>query len=222
VTALREALVCVRHLLHRSIAPLDGEIFSLTGGDSLRWPILRPDIPFLLGTWGERTLRACIDEIGEVKIGGSANPLVIPRFRRIIDEAAAAKGRAGDEIDITIGAVTVVDEDGAAARALARREVALYLPVVAKLDPTVALDPELLDRLSAAAERYDFDAAASLISDELLDIFAFAGTPVEVADQASDLFDTGAQRVEFGTPHGLTTESGLRLLGERVLPNLVG
>ena len=41
-----------------------------------------------------------------------------------------------------------------------------------------------------------------------------------VVDQAAALFEAGARRVEFGTPHGLTTARGLRLLGERVLPAL--
>ncbi|MEZ4715632.1 MAG: LLM class flavin-dependent oxidoreductase [Caldilineaceae bacterium] len=86
VTALREALAAVRHLLRQDKTPLAGEIFPLAGGDSLRWSILRSDIPFLLGTWGEQTIRACIDEIAAVKIGGSANPDVIPHFRRAIDE----------------------------------------------------------------------------------------------------------------------------------------
>src|SRR5215212_7820244 len=36
VTALREALECVRHLLVRSKEPYCGEIFQLAGGDALR------------------------------------------------------------------------------------------------------------------------------------------------------------------------------------------
>lgn len=220
VTALREALECVRHLLRRSPEPYPGEIFPLAGGDSLRWPILRSDIPFLLGSWGEQAIRACIGEVSEVKIGGSANPDVAPHFRRLVDEAASAAGRRGSEIGIVIGAVSVIDEDGAAARALARREVALYLPVVAELDPTLQVDPELLARLRAAAARYDFDAAGSLIDDDLLRRFALAGTPAEVADHVAALFAAGASRVEFGTPHGLTPAMGLQLLGERVLAAL--
>ena len=220
VTALREALAAVRHLLRQDKAPLAGEIFPLAGGDSLRWSILRSDIPFLLGTWGEQTIRACSDEIAAVKIGGSANPDVIPHFRRIIDGAAGAVNRAGSEVDIVIGAVCVVDEDGAAARQLAKREVALYLPIVADLDPTVTLEPALVARLKAAAAAYDFVAAAALVSDELLAKFAFAGTPDQVAAHAASLFAAGAQRVEFGTPHGLTPEEGMRLLGTRVLPAL--
>lgn len=220
VTALREAMGCVRHLLRRSSEPYPGEIFPLAGGDTLRWPVGRAEIPFLLGTWGAATLRACIGEISEVKIGGSANPALIPHFRRIIDEAARAVGRNPADIGLVIGAVSVVDQDGAAARARARREVALYLPVVAALDPTLNLDPELLQRIRTAADRYDFDAAARLVSDDLLQRFAFAGAPHEVAEHTHALFTAGASRVEFGTPHGLTTAEGVRLFGEKVLPAL--
>lgn len=218
VTALQEALRCVRHLLRRDPAPLPGDHFPLTGGDSLRWEVLRPNIPFLLGTWGEQTIRACVSEIGEVKIGGSANPGVIPYFRRIIDSAATAAGGKSADVAIAIGAVCVVDDDGDAARALAKREVALYLPVVAGLDPSLALEPELLERIKDAAARYDFDSAGALISDDLLRCFAFAGAPGEVADHALSLFAAGADRVEFGTPHGMSPKRGLELLGEQVVP----
>lgn len=221
VTALQEAFACVRHLLTRSTAPLAGAIFPLAGGDALRWNIARADIPFLLGTWGPKTISACIDQIQEIKIGGSANPDVVPVFRSYIESAQqSAKGQA-QPVNIAIGAVTVVDEDGAAARTLARREVALYLPVIAELDPTLTIDPELMDRLRAATQRYDFEQAGRLISDDLLSRFAFAGTPDQVAAQAQALFAAGAQRVEFGTPHGLSTAEGLRLLSQKVRPALV-
>ncbi len=222
ITALREAFGAVRHLLRQSKEPYLGEIFPVAGGDALRWPILRSDIPFLLGTWGAETIRACVGQnsaqISEVKIGGTANPDIVPHFRKIITQAAAQAQQPANEIGIVVGAVCVVDQDGAAARALARREVALYLPVVAPLDLSLKLDPELLARIRTAAARYDFAAAGALISDDLLQRFAFAGTPDQVATQAHALFTAGASRVEFGTPHGLSPLEGLRLLGERVLP----
>ena len=222
ITALREALACIRHLLARRRDPLPGEIFPLAGGDTLRWRIPRAEIPFLLGTWGPRTIRACLPYVDEVKVGGTANPDLGPRFRAWIAEAARAVGRSAEEVTLVFGAVTVVDRDGEAARARARREVALYLPIVAGLDPTLEVDPAVLRGIREAAGRYDFERAASFISDELLRRFAFAGTPEEVAEQAWALFQAGVGRVEFGTPHGLTEEEGLRLLGERVLPALKG
>ena len=220
VAALREAFLCVRHLLAQSREALAGEIFPLAGGDSLRWSVLRPDVPFLLGSWGGKTIAACIDLIDEIKIGGSVNPDLAPHYRAILDQAGQARSLGAKTVDIAVGAVSVVDRDGAAARTRARREVALYLPVVAELDPTLAIEPELLARIRAAADRYDFDGAAALISDDLLRRFAFAGTSEEVAEQAAALFAAGADRVEFGTPHGLTPEEGIRLLGKHVLADL--
>jgi 5,10-methylenetetrahydromethanopterin reductase len=218
VTALREAFECVRHLLAQSHAPYAGTIFPLAGGDSLRWRILRPDIPFLLGAWGARAIRACAALVDEVKIGGTASPGAIRQACADIAAAAQAAGRDPRAIGVVAGAVTVVDQDGAAARALARRKAALYLPVIAELDRTLQLEPELLGRIKDAAAAYDFDRAARDISDDLLRRVAFAGTPAEVAAQAQALFAAGATRIEFGTPHGLSEESGMRLLGEMVLP----
>jgi 5,10-methylenetetrahydromethanopterin reductase len=213
IAALREAFECVRHLLSRSTAPYVGEIFRLAGGDTLRWNILRADIPFLLGAWGPRVVRACAAQVDEIKIGGTTNPAAIGQVR-----SASAAAEASPTI--VVGAVTVVDRDGAAARALARRKAALYLPVIAALDRSLPLEPELLERIRAAAAAYDFERAARDISDELLQLLAFAGTPAEVAAQAEALFAAGAARIEFGTPHGLTEETGLKLLGEEVLPML--
>lgn len=211
ITALREAFACVRHLLEQRNEPFRGTVFQLAGGDTLRWPILRSDIPFLLGSWGPAAIRACAALVEEVKIGGTANPTVVAHVRQAAGNPA---------LQLCVGAVTVVDEDGTAARELARRQAALYLPVIAPLDPTLAIEPDLLERVNAAAAAYDFDTAARNISDDLLARLAFAGTPAEVAAQAEALFAAGCDRVEFGTPHGLSEASGLRLLGEQVLPRL--
>jgi len=209
IAALREAIACVRHLLQQATDPLPGRYFPLAGGDSLRWTIQRPDVPVLLGTWGARTIAACADAVQEIKLGGSANPDVVGWLRAAISRP---------EVGVVLGAVTVVAEDGRAARDLARREVALYLPVVAELDPTLSLDPELVAGLKTAVQTYDFPRAASYISDDLLARFAFAGTPGDIIAQAEAIFAAGADRIEFGTPHGLSAQAGLELLGKKVLP----
>jgi len=220
VTALREAFGCIRHLLTQSSDPYVGQVFSLAGGEALRWQIARPDVPFLLGTWGEQTLTACATHITEVKLGGTANPAAVSQMRGVLESSATQSRLGVDAIGLVVGAVTVVDTDGKAARDLARREAALYLPVIAELDRSLDIEPELMARIRAASDVYDFKRAGSYISDDLLRRVAFAGTPEQVADQAAALFEAEAQRVEFGTPHGLTTAEGLRLLGERVLPAL--
>lgn len=215
LTALREALQLIKLLLARSPEPFHGEVFSYAGGDALRWPIARADIPVLLGSWGARTMQLCSGLYDEIKIGGSTNPAMVRQAR-------TALTAAGSSAAIAVGAVCVVDRDGAAARALARRKAALYLPVIAALDHTLPLEPERLARITAAAQAFDFDRAAADISDELLQLLGFAGTPDDVARQAGDLLDAGAARIEFGTPHGLSEAEGLHLLGSAVLPLLRG
>ena len=213
ITAMREALVCIRHLLDQNTEPLDGEIFPLTGGSRLRWQIKHADIPFLLGAWGPKIINKCARYVQEVKLGGSANPSLVSWYRQHLDRIESSSNVA-----VVVGAVTVIDEDGTAARELAKREVALYLPVVAKNDKTLQIDPQALERIETAVVKNDFQAAAKDVSDELLARFAFAGTPADIIAQTEALIDAGAARVEYGTPSGISANSGLKLLGEKVVP----
>ncbi|MFI5658312.1 LLM class flavin-dependent oxidoreductase [Streptomyces sp. NPDC051684] len=215
---IRDAVGLIRTLLSGSADGYEGDVFRLAPGTRLRYRPERPDVPVLIGTWGARTAALAGRIAGEIKIGGSANPAMVDVMRRRI--AGGPGAEPADHVGIVVGAVTVVDEDGARARAHARTEVAMYLAVVAGLDPTVDVPAELLAGVKERLARGDSVGAGKLIPDELLDLFAFSGTPEQVAAQAQSLIDAGASRVEFGTPHGLTDDAGVDLLGARVLPLL--
>ncbi len=219
ITAIREAVDVVRYLLEGRSGGYDGEVYSLAPHVHAPYPLPHTRIPVLIGTWG-RSLGAVAGEIAdEVKVGGTANPDLIPIMRSYIAVGERRADRVGS-VRLCVGAVTVIDDDREAARAAARREVALYLPVVAPLDPTISVEPELIARLRQQVEQGDEDEAARLISDDLLDRFAFAGNAADLLRQCEALFAAGATRIEFGTPHGLSPERGIRLLGEQVLPHL--
>lgn len=218
LATMREAVAVVRHLLRGERRAFVGQVFQLAETLQLQYPVQRPDIPLLIGTWGAQLAAFAGEVAAEVKVGGSTNPALIAAMRARIAPGAARVGRDPGAIGVVLGAVTYVDEDGPLARTRARQEVARYLPVVAPLDPTVSIDPELLARMDAAVAANDLAAAGALVPDDLLDRFAFSGTPAQVIRQTEAILDAGASRVEFGTPHGLTPREGLRLLGERVLP----
>jgi 5,10-methylenetetrahydromethanopterin reductase len=203
VAAVGEAWEVVRRLLTGDDSAFSGEHFSLPDGSRLRYERRRPIVPLLVGTWSPKLAAFAGRAAQEVKIGGSANPDVVSVMRDRI---------GNDDVRIVLGAVTVVDEDGDRARSIARREVAMYLAVVAELDPTVTLDPELVARVR--------DGDGADIPDDVLDRFAFAGTPAEVAEHAAAVFDAGAGRIDFGTPHGVPEERGVELLCTQVLPRL--
>lgn len=220
IAALREAITIIRNLLEGRPAAGQGRFYQIAAHVRAPYPLPAERIPLLIGTWG-RSLAALSGELAdEVKVGGSANPDFAPRLRTYIQQGERAAGRTPGTVKLVMGAICVVDEDRQAARQAARRAAALYLPVVAPLDPTVAIEPDMLERLCILVEQEQIDQAARLISDDLLDRFGFSGAPGDIIEQAEALFAAGVDRIEFGTPHGLSTETGLRLLGEKVLPAL--
>jgi 5,10-methylenetetrahydromethanopterin reductase len=220
LTTLAEAAQVVYRLLRGDTGGYEGTVFRLAPGTALRYPVHRPDPPLLLGAWGPRGAALAGRIADEIKVGGSANPAMVAVIRERIRTGAESSGRSVDDIGIVLGAVTVVDTDGVAARARARTEVAMYLAVVAELDPTVELPADLLVRVKELVDADRYEAAGRLVPDDLLDLFAFSGTPEQVAAQAQALIDAGVRRVEFGTPHGLTDQRGVELLGSAVLPLL--
>ena len=191
--AIREAAAVVARLLVGDDGGYRGQMFAVEPGFRLKHPLPKRKIPLLIGAWGPRTVALAGEIADELKVGGSANPDLVPVMRQRL-------GRAS-KTSIVMGAVTVVDEDGRAARERARAAVEMYFEVVAPLDPTL-----------------DGHQHGVAITEGLLDRFAFAGTPRSVARQVRDLLDAGVARIEFGAPFGLEAESGLRLLGREVLP----
>lgn len=221
IQAIRESVEIVRMLLDGRDGGYQGQVFQIAPHVRAHYPLPDQRVPILIGSWGKKLCAVAGELADEVKIGGSANPDVVPVVRGYIAEGEKIAGRAPGSVGIVVGAVSVCDEDREAARYAARRSVALYLPVVAPLDPTVQVEPELIVRLQALADAQAYADAARLISDDLLERFAFAGNPADLVRQAEALFAAGAQRIEFGTPHGLSDPmAGIRLLGEKVIPAL--
>ena len=190
VAGLREAVAIVRALLAGDEAGVEGERFTLAPGTMLTYPRVRSDIPLLIGTWGRETARWAGTVAQEVKVGGSANPDLVPIVREWI---------GNPEVKVVLGSVSVVDEDGDWARERASAAVMPYLDVVAHLDPTLWLEQG---------------------GPPPLECFCIAGTPEEVAARVVELWDAGADRVELGTPQGRSPLAGVELVCDRVLPRL--
>jgi 5,10-methylenetetrahydromethanopterin reductase len=133
VVAVREAWEVVRRLLAGDERGFAGERFTLPPGAKLHYEVERSEVPLLVGTWSPRLAAFAGEQARELKVGGSANPAIVPLLRERI---------GNDRVGIV--AVTVVDPDGERARALARERVGMYVDVVARHDPTPPLADDLL------------------------------------------------------------------------------
>jgi 5,10-methylenetetrahydromethanopterin reductase len=202
LTAIRETVEIVQRFLEGRREPYRGEVFQATDEAYLRFPVPGRRVPVLIGGWGDR-IATLAGEIADIfKVGGSANPGSVSWFRERLDRGARAKGRDPRSIRLAMGAVTVVDRDRGKAEAIARREVAMYVAAVARLEPVAP---------PTAEEMRDLPA-------EMLRRFAVFGTPEDVVSQLRELFDAGVDLFELGTPHGENELEAVRILGEEVLP----
>jgi 5,10-methylenetetrahydromethanopterin reductase len=190
LAGLQEAVAIVRALLAGDESGVRGERFTLLPGTALAYPRRRESVPMMIGTWGPATARWAGTVAGELKVGGSANPDLVPVARRWLDNP---------DVGLVLGCVSVVDEDGDWARERARQVVEPYLGVVAHLDPTIEL------RAGQAPP---------------LERFCIAGTPEDVAARVIELWDAGVSRVELGTPQGRSPTEGVGIICDRVLPLL--
>lgn len=220
IQAIRESIEIVHHLLSGATGGYDGQLYQIAPHVRAPYPLPAKPIPVLIGTWGRRLCALAGELADEVKIGGTANPDIVPVIQRYIAVGEQKAGRQPGTISVVTGAVTVIDEDRLQAREMARRAVSLYLPVVASLDPTLQIDPELIQRVQQRVNAHDEAGAARLISDDLMERFAMSGNAADIIRQSEALFAAGASRIEFGTPHGIQPETGIRILGQQVIPAL--
>jgi 5,10-methylenetetrahydromethanopterin reductase len=201
VASMREAIAVIRAIWRGDESGVPGRRFTLEPGQKRRYPMPRHEVPIMVGTWSPGLAKLAGEVADEIKVSPSANP----------DVARLTRERAeSDRARVVFGGATVVAEDGAAARLRAATSVAMYLPVIAALDPTVDADPELLDRIAA---EQDHEAAGRLVPDGMLDRFVYAGTPEQVIEQVERLEDAGVDRIEFSAPEGF------ELLVGRVAPH---
>lgn len=213
---LRDVIEAIPRMLAGDGAGYAGRVLSIASGQRLQYPIPRPRIPIMVGTWSPKLSALAGELADEVKVGASASPAMVAKVREWVVPGAAKAGRDPRTVGVVVGAVTVVDPDGEQARRRARTQVARYLNVVGGMDSTAVVSDELIAKVDVELAAGRVEAAGELVPDEVLDAFAFAGTPGQVADHALACYAAGATRVEFNSPY--TLDGSLDLLADQVLP----
>jgi 5,10-methylenetetrahydromethanopterin reductase len=219
VNQLREAADVSRYLLEKRDNGFEGKYYQVKPGFQVNYPTPEGKVPLLVGAWGQRMAALAGEIADEVKVGGSANPLMVDIMRARVNAGTERAGRKPEDVGIVLGAVTVVDNDREKALYLARRKAVVYIDVIGNKDPTAMADfPEEIAAIKTAMAHGDVEGAVEHLPDELTKRFLFAGTPKDIIKQTEEIFFQGASRVEFGSPHGIDGIEGINLLGQEVLP----
>jgi 5,10-methylenetetrahydromethanopterin reductase len=96
--------------------------------------------------------------------------------------------------------------------------------VIGDKDPTALEDYfDEIQEIKKAMIHGNIDEAVKYLPEDLSRRFIIAGTPKDIIAQTREMFEAGASRVEFGTPHGLANTyddemKGVELLVNKVFP----
>lgn len=204
---IREYVEIIRLVVSGQRVSYDGEIFQLKNFRIAFEPV-RPAIPIFVASISPKSLY----QSGELADG--VLPIHLSRrrldqFRAPIVDGARQAGRDPVAIELAPYIVTCVSDDAAAARDLVRRHVAYYLGGMG------AYYNQLVARYGYGAEaarvkeawvRGDRAAAASAVTDDLLDDVAIAGD-VDQARAALEAYRAGGVTLPIVSfAHGATPE----------------
>ncbi len=220
IEQMKEAIESARYLFHKNTEGYVGKHFSVTRGFTLGYETPQK-MPILVGAYGPRLAALAGEMVDEVKVGGSANPALVPIIRDRITQGINRAGRSLKDVKIAFGSVSMIDADGKRALEQARKKAVVYIHVIGDKDPTVVRDfPREIAEIKNAMSVGDTERAIRSLPDALTRRFTLAGTPRQVIRQSEDLFNAGVNRIEFGTPHGVEDEmTGINLLVEKIFPH---
>jgi probable F420-dependent oxidoreductase len=184
----------------------EGEFYSHTLMTEFFSPGPNPhgNPPVQLAAVGERMTEVA----GRVTDGLLAHSLTTPSYMSEVTVPALRRGRGRDDLDgfdvcLPVFAVLGADAD---ARAVATRGVRRQIAFYASTPPyRPVLDHhgwgELADRLNGLSRQQAWDEMADLVDDDVLDAFAVAGSPDEVASAMVDRYRGLVDRISLYTPY---------------------
>jgi 5,10-methylenetetrahydromethanopterin reductase len=217
--------------LERSVAI----IRALIAGETVTLPETNADVRLIYARAGTRIpvypavsspkIHRLAGRIGDgVIVLVGTDPQFLMASRRELEAGAAEGGRTLKDGSYRVVCWTPcsIQDDGRAARAAVKAHVARIL----KRKLPFELDPATMDVVQKIREHYEYyehmvpgTAHGDLVSDELVERFAVAGTPKEARDQLQRLAETGLVDEIAIIPHThdpRERDRTIRLVGEMI------
>jgi 5,10-methylenetetrahydromethanopterin reductase len=216
-----EAIRVVRALV-RGETGVDGELFAVRRDARLDFERYRPAIPIYVGAVNANMLRASGAYADGVELGAITSPGYVAWAWEQITRGALDAGRDPTTLDLASNVLVSVDRDARAARDAVKPVLAYYLHrVEGVVIETAGADPDEVAAVRTAVFEYGIEAGAALVTDGLVDVFAAAGDPDQVAARLLEFERAGLRGLLAWHVIGPDRAAGLRLLIEEVHPRVV-
>lgn len=218
LAAMVEAIGVVRAMLRGERGP-DAQTFTVRPDAALSFEPLRRDVPLYVGAVNPRMLQAAGALADGVYLGAITSPGYTAWAAEQVAKGAAGQGRGPAAVDLIANVLTSVSRDARAARAAVRRVLAYYLyRVDGVVVDTAGADPDAVADVRRTVVEDGVEAGAARISDGLVDVFAAAGDPNQVAERLRRYAAAGLHGALAWHVLGPDPDEGLRLLAREVWP----
>jgi 5,10-methylenetetrahydromethanopterin reductase len=218
LTAMAEAIRVTRAILRGEPGP-GGSVYTVRPDARLDFEPLRRDIPIYVGAVNPKMMEATGELADGAYLGAITSPGYVRWARERIATGAARGGRDPDSMDVIANVLVGVSENRRAARDAVRPVLAYYLDRVEDVVRAESgADPEALAAARAAVQELGVEKAGARLPEELIDVFAAAGTPDEVAAALRRFVDAGLKGVLAWHVLGPDPERGLALLAAEAWP----
>lgn len=187
---MRESIEIIRGLLSGEQFSYNGKIFSFE-----EFPPLLPNklhLPILIGTSASKMLRLA----GRLADGVVLNSIGTGQYFEYaiseIKEGAESSGRDAEELEIAASMIVSAADTKEDAVEAARPDVLFYL-LYPELDPVIAKTTYVkdVDKIRTLVELGARSEALKLVTDEMVDDLAIAGTADECREKVLNLKDQG-------------------------------
>jgi 5,10-methylenetetrahydromethanopterin reductase len=220
LAAMREALQIIRAMVSDGPPP-EPSTFTARPGTRLDFPPFRPRLPIYVGAVNARMLEVSGALADGVQLGAITSPSYVRWARERIADGARTAGRDPDALDLAANILISVDRDAATARDAVREVLAYYLHrVEGVVVETSGADPGQVDTVRRAVRADGVAKGAQAVTDHLIDVFAAAGEPDQVAERLRDYADAGLAGLLAWYVFGPNPRQGLELLARNVAPAL--
>jgi alkanesulfonate monooxygenase SsuD/methylene tetrahydromethanopterin reductase-like flavin-dependent oxidoreductase (luciferase family) len=214
VTALRESVTSLQRLLAGETVTLEGAQFNLDA-IALTHPALE-HVPITLGVMGPMLLELS-GQIADGTLFGALAGVDFFRWAMAqVEKGLATSGRTAGSMAYSTVALTLVDRDGAAARAAARPILASFLGEFGVNTLTDAYG--ISGQVTEILERGGPEAMEAEMPAEWLEDLTLVGTPAEVVVKIRRWLDAGLDSICVFLPDEQLERATLQLVGEEVIP----
>ena len=218
---LRETVEAIRAVWGASdtgAVEYEGELVRLAVRPYGRAGQVRPLIPIFLAAVNEGMARTA----GAVADGVIAHPMATPRYieevmRPAIAEGAVQEGRDPARVEVADWLIVAVSDEPDQAREDAKRQIAFHA-TVRTYDGILALHgfTEVAEQIRTLWRSFDLAGMTRLVTEEMLQQMAVAGTPAECRDMVAARAQS-ADRLLLGAPVVATDPGRMREYHEAIV-----